>query len=382
MAACVAAALSSSAASSARRRAAASRRTARRRALSSAASPPATPSRSSPARGRRCAAPADLTALACSASPTSSGHARPLTRLLLRAVRRRRSAARCASTPTTRRGRGLGSLALSRHQFRERSPSAGARSATRPYTARDLRRRRRRLVELGRYRRRSAPSHDGRSQAEPLLVRPRLVRARAARRVAGATQAMRLALDAAAGEREPMAWTPSSSASSTGLRATRRAARSTARARGLPRLRLRARRARAGGGGARASPRARSRSSSRRWTRCRCRSSSRSSAISTRAGNRRPRGAVRAVGAIERLLAANGVRTDLETAQFQVDHGIRLGEASRSRGRPRGAPVDRRRRHARAGRSPATAAAPRRSRWSQRALRLGTQDALKLPPRR
>ena len=33
------------------------------------------------------------------------------------------------------------------------------------------------------------------------------------------------------------------------------------------------------------------------------------------------------IGAIERLLRANGVKTDLETALFNVDHGIRLPEA-------------------------------------------------------
>jgi tetratricopeptide (TPR) repeat protein len=36
---------------------------------------------------------------------------------------------------------------------------------------------------------------------------------------------------------------------------------------------------------------------------------------------------LRLVGAIERILRANGVRTDLETALFDVDHGIRLRDA-------------------------------------------------------
>ncbi len=36
---------------------------------------------------------------------------------------------------------------------------------------------------------------------------------------------------------------------------------------------------------------------------------------------------LRLVGAIERVLRANGVRTDLETALFDVDHGIRLRDA-------------------------------------------------------
>jgi tetratricopeptide (TPR) repeat protein len=38
------------------------------------------------------------------------------------------------------------------------------------------------------------------------------------------------------------------------------------------------------------------------------------------------------VGAIERVLVANGVRTDLETALFDVDHGLRL-EAALARAR-------------------------------------------------
>jgi tetratricopeptide (TPR) repeat protein len=43
------------------------------------------------------------------------------------------------------------------------------------------------------------------------------------------------------------------------------------------------------------------------------------------AGNRRAaKGQYALVDVIRRLLAANGVRTDLETALFDVDHGIRL----------------------------------------------------------
>jgi tetratricopeptide (TPR) repeat protein len=83
------------------------------------------------------------------------------------------------------------------------------------------------------------------------------------------------------------------------------------------------------------------------------------------------------IGVIRRLLAANGVKTDLETALFDVDHGIDL----------RGSVALARRAHAdrpsidgddvlawalaRNGRCEAAL------RWSKRALRLGTRDALK-----
>ena len=39
------------------------------------------------------------------------------------------------------------------------------------------------------------------------------------------------------------------------------------------------------------------------------------------------------IGVIERLLRANGVRVDLEIAQFDVDHGIRLQPRARARAR-------------------------------------------------
>jgi tetratricopeptide (TPR) repeat protein len=84
------------------------------------------------------------------------------------------------------------------------------------------------------------------------------------------------------------------------------------------------------------------------------------------------------IGVIQRLLVANGVKTDLETALFDVDHGIRLRHAvvlahAARADRPSidgddvlGWAL------ARNGRCGEAAA------YSRRALRLGTQDALKL----
>jgi tetratricopeptide (TPR) repeat protein len=92
----------------------------------------------------------------------------------------------------------------------------------------------------------------------------------------------------------------------------------------------------------------------------------------------RPGGARRQyalVGAVERVLEANGVRTDLETALFDVDHGLRLGKALE---RARAGYAERRSvvaedtlawALARNGRCEAAL------RHSRRALRLGTRDA-------
>src|SRR5205823_10690030 len=84
------------------------------------------------------------------------------------------------------------------------------------------------------------------------------------------------------------------------------------------------------------------------------------------------------VGVIQRLLVANGVKTDLETALFDVDHGIRLRHALAL---ARRAHTDRPSidgddvlawalaRNGRCGEA---------LRWSRQALSLGTLDALKL----
>jgi tetratricopeptide (TPR) repeat protein len=83
------------------------------------------------------------------------------------------------------------------------------------------------------------------------------------------------------------------------------------------------------------------------------------------------------IGAIERLLRANGVRVDLEIALFEVDHGVRLRHAlTLARAGERSRPsID--------GDDVLAWALARSGHcseaigYSQRALRLGTQDALK-----
>jgi tetratricopeptide (TPR) repeat protein len=83
------------------------------------------------------------------------------------------------------------------------------------------------------------------------------------------------------------------------------------------------------------------------------------------------------IGAIQRLLAANGVRTDLETALFDVDHALRLPEALAV---ARAAQADR---PSIDGDDVLAWALARNGRcsealhYSQRALRLGTLDATK-----
>ena len=83
------------------------------------------------------------------------------------------------------------------------------------------------------------------------------------------------------------------------------------------------------------------------------------------------------IGAIEQLLRANGVKTDLETALFDVDHGVRLPDALRL------ARLARADRPSIDGDDVLGWALARNARctealtYSKRALRLGTKDALK-----
>jgi tetratricopeptide (TPR) repeat protein len=83
------------------------------------------------------------------------------------------------------------------------------------------------------------------------------------------------------------------------------------------------------------------------------------------------------IGVIEKLLVSNGVKTDLETALFNVDHGIRLQE---SLALARLAHVER---PSIDGDDVLAWALARNGRctealgYSKRALRLGTRDALK-----
>jgi tetratricopeptide (TPR) repeat protein len=83
------------------------------------------------------------------------------------------------------------------------------------------------------------------------------------------------------------------------------------------------------------------------------------------------------IGAIDRLLASDGVSTDLETALFRVDHGIRLRQSLNL------ARTARRARPSIDGDDVLAWALARNGRcgealaYSKRALRLGTEDALK-----
>jgi tetratricopeptide (TPR) repeat protein len=276
----------------------------------------------------------------------------------------------------------LGSLALSRHRFREALVLGRSARAISPTTARNYGVIGDALVELGRYPA-AFRAFDRMAEMRPGLAS--YARVSHAREllgdVPGAIDAMQLAVDAAAGQGEPEAWTRVQLGKlywSIGrLRPAAAEYRSAVRAfPGYPYALDALSRVEAARGHVR-----------------------RAIALEQRAVDVNPlpqyvaqlgdlyrsHGRLRLarrqyslIGVIERLLVANGVKTDLETALFDVDHGIRLQHALALARRAR---ADRPSIDgddvlawalARTGRCEEARA------YSKRALRLGTLDALKL----
>jgi tetratricopeptide (TPR) repeat protein len=273
---------------------------------------------------------------------------------------------------------GLGSLALSRHRFAEGLALGRRAAAISPTTARNYGVIADALVELGRYDE-AFRAIDKLAELRPgLAAYARVARARdLLGRVGPAVAAMKLAAEAATGRAEPTAWTHVQLGKLYWSRGQVGAARREYRAAlavfpgyayGLDALAV------------------------AEWARGRTRLAI---ALEQRAvaaiplpqyvaqlgdlyryaGDvRRAREQYATIGAIEKLLRANGVRTDLETALYDADHGrasVRLArKAQAARPSIDGDDVLAWT-LARAGRC--SEALP----WSRHALRLGTRDALK-----
>ena len=276
---------------------------------------------------------------------------------------------------------GLGSLALSRHRFR-RALALGRRArAISPTTARNYGVIGDALVELGRYRE-GFRAFDTMASIRPdLSSYARIAHARELLgNVPGAISAMRLALDAAAGQGEAEAWTHvqlSKLYLSVGrIAAARAEARQALRvfpeyALGLDALA----RAEAASGRYRAAigfeQEAVNRIPLPQYV------SMLGDLYRVNGRERQARRQYALIHVIERLLVANGVKTDLETALFDVDHGIRLNaslalarKAQRERPSIDGDDVL-------AWALERTGHCGEAQRYSKRALRLGTLDALK-----
>ncbi|HEX6702160.1 MAG TPA: tetratricopeptide repeat protein [Gaiellaceae bacterium] len=277
---------------------------------------------------------------------------------------------------------GLGSLALSRHRFRDALALGLRARAFSPATARNYGVIGDALVELGRYRQAFA-AFDRMAHLRPgLAAYARISYARELRGDwRGAVAAMQLALGAAIGQREALAWTHVQLGKLYWARGRLDAAERQYRAAlaGFPGY-VYARDALAQVEAARGRP-----------ERAMALEREASATIPlpqfvgllgdlyrTTGDERLARRQYALVAVIERLLRANGVRTDLETALFDVDHGIRPRHALEL---ARAAQADRPSidgddvlawalaRNGRCGEA---------LRFSKRALRLGTRDALKM----
>jgi len=277
---------------------------------------------------------------------------------------------------------GLGSLALSRHRFRDALALGRRARAISPTTARNFGVVGDALVELGRYRE-GFRAFDVMASTKPdVSSYSRIGHARyLIGDVPGAIAALRLAADAAEGQGETEAWTrvQLSKVDFSVGRISDAAAQARAALRAFPDYALAY--------------------DALAWAQFAQGDVPAAIASERAAVNRiplpqyvamlgdlyrvsgRPQQAHRQyalIGVIERLLVANGVETDLETALFDVDHGIRL-HASLALAR-----LAQRERPSIDGDDVLAWALERNGRcgearqYSQRALRLGTGDALKL----
>jgi tetratricopeptide (TPR) repeat protein len=274
---------------------------------------------------------------------------------------------------------GLGSLALARHRFREALAFGRRAQRLSPATARTYGVIGDALVELGRYGE-AFRAYDRMVALKPgLSAYARVSHARELRGDwAGAVRAMDLAVDAAGSQPEPLAWTRVQLGklhfSRGRLRAAARQYRAALAAfpgyaQGLDALaRVEAARGRLG-----------------RAIELEREAAERSplpefvgylgDLYDARSRPRLAREQYALVGAIDRVLAGGGVRTDLETALFDLDHGLRLESAlARARRAHRARPSIQADdvlswALARTGRCGEAL------RYSRRALRLGTLDA-------
>jgi tetratricopeptide (TPR) repeat protein len=277
---------------------------------------------------------------------------------------------------------GLGALALSRHRFREALVLGRRAVALSPTTARGYGVLGDAQLELGRYPRAFA-TFDRMVALKPSLSS--YARVSYAREligdVRGAASAMRLAIDAAVGQPEALAWSHTQLGklfwSHGRLAAAAREYRSALEVRrdyvyaldGLAQVEAaRGRRQQA----IALELRAVDRIPLPQFV------ASLGDLYRVTGDNAAARRQYALIGAIRRLLRANGVKTDLETAQFDVDHAIRLPQALQL---ARAARTDR---PSIDGDDVLAWALTRNGRCTQalpfaeRALRLGTRDATKL----
>jgi tetratricopeptide (TPR) repeat protein len=276
---------------------------------------------------------------------------------------------------------GLGSLALARHRFREALALGRRARAISPATARSYGVIGDALVELGRYREAFA-AFDTLARLRPgVAAYARVSYARELRGdYSGAVAAMRLAVDAATDEPEPLAWTHVQlgklywSRGRLGPAAREYRAALEAYPGYVYALDALAQVEAARGRHARAIALERRAVQAIPLPQF---VTALGDLEHVRRHKRLARRQYALIGVIQRLLVANGVRTDLETALFDVDHGIRLSHALglarlAHRDRPSIDGDD-----VLAWALARTGHCGEALRFSKRALRLGTRDAPK-----